>query len=384
MRVLIYSDAFAPRIGGVETVVMSLAAGLASTDRDVRVTLVTATPRGAFDDGALPFRVVRRPGLLGLVRLIRTADVVHIAGPAFAPLLAGLLLRKPVVVEHHGFQAICPNGQLFHQPTQSSCPGHFMAGRHRHCIQCNAATGLHRSLKFWLLTFPRRWLCTRVRSNITPTQWLSTLLKLPRITMIYHGLPDDSYTDVSRISSPRNTFTFVGRLVSTKGAQTLLHAVHQLSLEGVHCRLKVIGDGPDGEVLRQQAASLGLEDAVEFLGFLSSDALEDCLAESMAVVIPSLAGEVFGMVAAESMSRSKVLIVSDLGALREVVADAGLSFVAGDSTGLARQMKRVMDDAVLFSRLGDAARKRASEQFSLDNMLLQHLQLYREATRCDA
>ena len=93
--------------------------------------------------------MVRQPSLRELTRLIRAADVVHLAGPAFLPLLAALLLRKPVVVEHHGFQTICPNGQLFYEPTQQPCPGHFMAGRHGECIRCNARNGLLRSFIMW-------------------------------------------------------------------------------------------------------------------------------------------------------------------------------------------------------------------------------------------
>lgn len=194
MRILIYTHAFAPMIGGVETVVMSLAKGLAgwkSADASAaaQVTVVTRTPRGGFDDASLPFQVVREPSLRQLLRHIRAADVVHLVGPAFLPMLLGLLLRKPVAVEHHGFQVICPNGQLLYEPTQTPCPGHFMAGRHGQCFRCNAHAGMLESLKLWAFTFPRRWLCTRVQRNITPTNWLCTLLRLPRMTTIHHGLP---------------------------------------------------------------------------------------------------------------------------------------------------------------------------------------------------
>ena len=149
MKLLIYSHAFAPMIGGVETVVMSLAMGLSSlgsSDGRVRpsVTVVTPTPRGVFDDESLPFRVIRRPSFPHLISLIRTADVVHLAGPSFLPLLLGWFFRKPVVVEHHGFHTICPNGQLLYEPTQSPCPGHFMARRHGECLRCNMRSGVAR------------------------------------------------------------------------------------------------------------------------------------------------------------------------------------------------------------------------------------------------
>lgn len=123
VKVLIYSQAFPPQTGGVERIVMSLARGLARLVRGERghpleVTVATLTPAGEMDDSQLPFRVVRRPRLDRLVMLLQAADVVHLAGPALLPLFLGWLMRKRLVVEHHGFQTICPNGQLFMSRTR--------------------------------------------------------------------------------------------------------------------------------------------------------------------------------------------------------------------------------------------------------------------------
>jgi glycosyltransferase involved in cell wall biosynthesis len=146
MKLLIYSHFFAPSVGGVETLVLSLARGLAGLstaggDPEFAVTLATQTPAGEFDDASLPFRVLRRPNLNHLWDCIRASDVVHAAGAALPPILLGLIARKPVVVEHHGFQTICPNGQLLIEPAGTPCPGHFMAGRHGECLRCNAGQG---------------------------------------------------------------------------------------------------------------------------------------------------------------------------------------------------------------------------------------------------
>src|SRR5262249_55416633 len=143
------------------------------------ITLVTETPAGDFCDCDLPFRVIRSPGLIRLHRLIRKSDVVHLAGPALIPLILGYILRKPLVVEHHGFQTICPNGGLFFEPSSAPCPGHFMPARHALCLRCNAAQGWLPSGKLWLLTFLRRFLCKRVAANIAPTRWLGEQISLP-------------------------------------------------------------------------------------------------------------------------------------------------------------------------------------------------------------
>ena len=193
MKLLIYSHFFAPSVGGVETLVLSLARGLAglrlpSGDPEFEITLATQTPAEEFDDTSLPFRIVRQPNLIHLWDLVRASEVVHVAGPALAPVFLGLLGRKPVVVEHHGFQTICPNGQLLIEPAGIPCPGHFMAGRHGECLRCNAGQGWLVSRKLWLLTFVRRFLCRQVASNITPTAWLGGLVELPRVVAVPHGL----------------------------------------------------------------------------------------------------------------------------------------------------------------------------------------------------
>jgi glycogen synthase len=387
-RILIYTHAFAPNIGGVETVVMSLAAGLSRLgggdgSASVKVTVVTSTPREGFSDSSLPFRVVRRPGVVRLIRLIRAADVVHLAGPCFLPLLVGVILRKPVVVEHHGFQTICPNGQLFHEPTGTPCPGHFMARRYGECVRCNAKTGLLRSLRLCLATFPRRWLCARAKTNITPTTWLGELLQLPRSATIYHAVSRDGGSEYRGASPPHSTFAFVGRLVSTKGVPTLLEAAQQLRTEGLSYRIKVIGDGPDRKTLQEQAAARGLGDFVQFLGYVPADRVEEHLADTGTIVMPSLAGEVFGMVAAEGMSLGKLVIASDRGAMREVVGDTGLLFVPGDARALAECMKKALQNPTLVHQLGQKAHKRASTEFDVQCMLRRHLDVYYEVAACD-
>ncbi len=381
MRVLIYSHAFLPKVGGTETIVMLLAQGLArhaklSPSTPLELTLVTPTPAEGVNDSDLPFRVVRQPTLMALVRLLRRADIIHLAGPVLVPMMVGLLLRKPIVIEHHGFQAACPNGQLLYEPTQTLCPGHFMAKRYRECIRCNGAYGKLQSLKMWLLTFPRRWLCQRVSANILPTDWLAAVLQLPRPITIHHGLAPLKDGQASHTAPTVPTFAFLGRLVSSKGARVLLEAAQQLKAMGHVFQIKVIGEGPEREALETLAQGLGIKDCIHFLGYVSNEQLEQSLSDTLALVLPSLAGEVFGLVVVENMWRGRTLIVSDIGSLREVVGDAGLVFPAGDVSTLVHCMQRVMERPDFAASLGSAARVRAMQLFTQDSMIERHISLY--------
>lgn len=383
MKILIYVHSWAPTIGGVETITRALAAGLAGLSRksdSVQVTLATQTPADRTTDTSLPFRVVREPGLSELMRLMRDADVIHVAGPALVPLVLGRLLGKPLVVEHHGFQSICPNGQMLYEPTHTRCPGHFMAGRHRECLRCNAGEGKLRSFRMWALTFPRRWLCRKVASNIIPTSWLATQLQLPRMETVHHGLPETAArADPRPADAP--TLAFLGRLVSTKGVQILLEAAQRLKSQGLRFRLKIIGDGPDRESLEAFAREHQLDGEVMFLGSLPAEAIEKELQQADTILMPSLGGEVFGLVALENMLRGKLLIVSDIGALAEVVGDAGLTCSTGDVEAWASRLAQVIRNPGLRAELGRKARERALQSFSPEQMIAGHLRLYQELAK---
>jgi glycosyltransferase involved in cell wall biosynthesis len=390
MRLLFYSPTFAPKVGGMETIVLSIANGLAELRTpdglpEFEITFVTPTAAGEFDDRALPFRVIRQPGIRQLRRLIGSTDVLHMAGPVFVPLLLGLLARKPAIVEHHGFQTVCPTGQLLIEPAGEPCPGHFMAGRYSKCLRCNRDGNWRRSFLQWASTFFRRWFCKHIDRNIMPTEWLAGVLKLPRAITIPHGLEVHSADDRlaplvvpgGQISRP-SAIVYQGRLVSSKGISVLLEAAGLLRARERRFELIVIGDGPERPALERRAQELGLSSQIRFAGRLGSSQLEATLKQAGIVVMPSLAGEVFGLVTAENMARGLAVVASDVGSLSEVLGDAGLTFRVGDAQDLARQLERLLEDAAFASSLGARARQRIFESFSRAQMVAAHARVYRD------
>lgn len=380
MNVLIYTKWFFPVPGGTQTVVRDLANGISNrrfADKNggtLRVVVVTETNAVAVEQDSYPFEVVRCPVFLQLFKLMRKADVIHLAGPVFLPLIAGLLLRKPIVIEHHGFQTVCPNGLLFFEPKGCECPGHFMAKRYRNCFECNRVTrGAMKSVSLLVTTPLRRWLSNCVRANIAPTQWLAGILKLRRTVTIPHGVPKHAVIDEAVSSS---TFAFQGRLVTAKGIEVLLSAAKLLAAEGLKFRIKIIGDGPELNALR--SSTTDLNGRVEFLGHIPEQELESALSDVSAVIMPSLGGEVFGLVAAENMARGKLLIVSSIGALEEVVGDSGLVFETGNAEELASRMRQMLADPQRTHALGGAARRRATNVFQSDLMIERHMDLYKD------
>jgi len=386
VKLLIYSHYFAPSIGGVETIVGSLSDGLAERRTpaggpEFEVTLITQTPAGSFDDKTLPFAIVRNPGFARLFRLIRASDVVHLAGPSLIPLALALLLRTPVIVEHHGYQAICPNGLLFLQPQRIVCPGHFQAGRYLDCIRCQShKMPVAKAVQTVLLTGVRNGLCRMASVNIAITHHVLERHGLPRSEVVYYGIRDAPLLPekISSASPPasRLSIAFVGRFVEEKGLHILLEAARKLRDMGREFDLLLVGDGPERASLESRIAALSLSSCVRITGFVSGEALRENLRGINAVVMPSIWEETAGLAAIEQMMRGGLVIASAIGGLREVVGDAGLTCRPGDAESLAQCILRVLDDLSLIEKYGRPARARASSIFGRDRMLEAHAQIY--------
>src|ERR1700688_212558 len=384
MNLLIYSHYFAPSVGGVESIVQSLADGLAELrtvngDREFNVTLVTETTAGGYDDTKFPFRVVRRPGAIRLWQLVRAADVIHSAGPAFLPMVLAWLSRKRFVVEHHGYQATCPNGLFVHQPDRAICRGYFQATRYGECFNClrSEFSSGWTAAKLLAFMFPRNWLSRVATTNIAVTMHVDRRQKLPRTTVVYHGI-EDPLSNPDRSSSPQKLrIAYVGRLVPEKGIPVLLEGGKILKAEGHDFEIRIIGDGSERPQLEELIRRDNLEPFTSITGFLTGDAFAHALRDISVVVMPSTCEETAGLAAIEQMMDGHLVIAADIGGLTEVVGDSGLKFAPGNAASLADCLRSVIENPALIGSFGEKARGRALQLFQRSKMVAEHVQIYR-------
>ncbi len=355
-----------------------LASGLASGPVPDTVVLISPTPAVDTSDDLLPFRVLRAPGLRQLWQLIGRADVVQLAGPVLIPMLMARVRGRVVVVEHHAYQASCPNGLLWHVPTQSVCPGHYAAGRYHECLSCNRPTyGSLISLRMVLSTFVRQWLARGVAVNVAVSEYVRKRMALPRSLTILHGVPS---VNIAPTASPSigapHVFVFIGRLVAEKGLVLLLEAFRALRARDPLVELRVIGDGPERPRLEALVHAWSLEHAVCFTGWLEGAPLESALLDVLAVVVPSLWEESAGLVAVEQMLRGRLVIAANTGGLSEIVDGGGWLFECGNVESLTACLDRAIRDPRAVAESRTVARHRATTLFARDRMVDEHRALY--------
>ena len=378
-NLLIYSGTFWPAVGGVETYSRLLAEGM-STDPRFQITVVTESPHsGLAPDWKFP--VVRRPGLRRLWQLIRAAGVVHMAGPSLAPMALAILAGKPFVIEHHGYQAICPNGLLLNKSHGGVCTEAFRERRYDECRRCvQADRGVLRAWVQIALTLLRRGMCRRAFAHVAISDHVRKRHDLIGMRLIYYGVPDPAPQDGALDQGDKQVhFGYVGRFVEEKGLPLLVEAAGKLKAKGVPHRLSFIGDGPLKEALRAQADAAGLNGDVRFTGFLEGTALRRATEEVDVVVMPSVWEETAGLSAMEQMMRGRVVLAADIGGLGEVVGDGGVKFRPFDSEDLAQKMMDLTQPEFR-SSVGQAARIRAARMFRLERMVDQHKALLEEAS----
>jgi glycosyltransferase involved in cell wall biosynthesis len=292
------------------------------------------------------------------------------------------LARRPFIIEHHGYQAICPNGLLLNKTQGGVCAEAFRNKKYEECRRCvQADRGAVRALMQLILTFIRRWLCRRAYAHVAVSDHVRKRHDLRGMRVIYHGVPDPpaaAKTGAPEGGDGEVHFGYVGRLVEEKGLPLLVDAAGRLKANGVRHRLSFVGDGPLRDTLRAQAEAAGLNGDVRFTGFLEGAALARELADLDVVVMPSVWEETAGLAAMEQMMRGRVVLVADIGGLGEVVGEGGVKFRPFDSDDLARKMVDLTDPGFR-SAAGKRARERAARLFGLERMVNQHKAVLKEA-----
>jgi len=166
---------------------------------------------------------------------------------------------------------------------------------------------------------------------------------------------------------PEPTLLYLGRLKRYKCIDLLLRAVASLAQRGTSCRLLVAGRGNDRARLEALRDTLGLEDEVEFLGFVSEEKKRELLRKSWINLLTSVK-EGWGISNLEAAACGTPTIASDVPGTRDSVVDGqtGLLVPHGDVETLTRRIEELITDEGKRMRLGAGARAFA-ENFSWDD-----------------
>jgi glycosyltransferase involved in cell wall biosynthesis len=174
---------------------------------------------------------------------------------------------------------------------------------------------------------------------------------------------------------------FVGRLDDQKGIDVLLEAWRRL--QG-RAELRLVGAGWKEGEYRGLARRLGLSGVI-FEGHVPRDRLPELLAQAQLLVLPSRY-ENLPLSLLEAMSCALPVVATRVGGIPELVAhgETGLLVPPDDPDALAAALGRLVDDAPLARRLGDAARRTVESTYSWEAVGTRLAALYEEVRRAES
>ena len=197
--------------------------------------------------------------------------------------------------------------------------------------------------------------------------------------MIFNGTERRIDNGEVTVSLKKNSLFDIAGLSDWKNIQILIEALHIIvnvkNRKDVY--LYVAGDGPMRESLEKLIDSYQLKNHVFLLGYQSNvgKLLNDC-----DVFVHSAYAEGFGIVIPEAMLAKKPIIVSNAGALPELIMheESGLIVDPFKAEEWSNAILRIIDDSVLSEKLALNAVKRAKQEFTKDVYVKNYETVYRE------
>jgi glycosyltransferase involved in cell wall biosynthesis len=186
-----------------------------------------------------------------------------------------------------------------------------------------------------------------------------------RVRVIPLGV-DDGFRPPTTPRVPGRIVAMASADAPMKGIATLLEAFAKLRTEREDLHLLLVSKPQPGGQTHQIVDRLAIAEHVRFVHGVSDAELVEIMGSAEVACVPSLY-EGFSLPTAELMACGTPLVVSDAGAIPEVVGPDGLCadlVVPGDVGALARALDALLDDAERRERYGAAGRARVDELFS--------------------
>jgi glycosyltransferase involved in cell wall biosynthesis len=309
-------------------------------------------------------------------------DVVHVHNffPRFSPSIyyACRDRRIPIVQTLHNYRLLCAGAELYRDgKVCEECLDHGVLRGVQH--GCYQGSRLGTAVLTVMVDVHRR---ARTWSDLV--NCYIALTEFSRSKLIAGGLPAERIRVKPNFVLPDpgakralgEYGLFVGRLVKSKGVETLLNAAQAAS----SVPLQIVGDGPCRELIenRKQAGELS---SLTYRGRLPRSETLGAMKGARFLVFPSEWYEGFPVTIAEAFACALPVVGSRLGAMQEIIADGitGLHFNAGDADDLQRKMQWAWEHPAEMQEMGKRARLEFEKKYTAERNIAMLEEIYESA-----
>jgi len=360
VKILVPTADYPPIEGGIATVTLNAARELSALGHDVTVIAPAFDGMTAFDAGE-PYEVVRYRGYgLGWLRFVpmfmatwpqtRATELIlgiNIAYGGVIGWMGRLRWGLPYVAFGYAYE--------FLKFPAWSPPAALLRAAYRRARVVVAISGFTRD--------------ALLRFGVTPE----------RIETIFPGAPAARAVQPHEIQQLKQRLSLnghrvilsAGRMMPRKGHATLVRALPRVLERHPETVLVCAGRGPAQHDVERAVRELSLQDHVRLPGKVSDDDLAALYAMCDVFALPAGEGargqvEGFGLVYAEAGAYGKPVVAGRSGGTVDAVRDGetGLLVAPEDPEASAGAILRLLDDAELSRRMGDAGRERVATELN--------------------
>ena len=148
---------------------------------------------------------------------------------------------------------------------------------------------------------------------------------------------------------------FVGRLAEEKNVKFLIDNQKELIKHNKKCKLMIIGDGPDIDLLRKQVRELDIENNVIFTGKIPWEHIHEYY-QVPSVFVSASNTETQGLTLLEAMAAGVPVVALDDDAFRDVIVDDLNGYLFKDDKEYVSSIEKLMDDKKMYNKMSRQAR----------------------------
>ncbi|UOR14986.1 glycosyltransferase family 4 protein [Qipengyuania aquimaris] len=192
-----------------------------------------------------------------------------------------------------------------------------------------------------------------------------------RTVVAWNGITEFG-KDAGQYQRDRNALFTVCRLVERKNIEAGIRALALLRDRGGAFSYRIAGTGPETENIKRAISECGLSDSVTMLGFTEEEDLPGEYCRAAVFLHPQIVAadgadiEGFGITIADAMQFGCVPVAGRNGGPLDFIADGETGYLVdgSDVEGLAQRLESLLGDGETQDRIGDAAKRFASDNLT--------------------
>ena len=362
MNILIKSEVFVPRVGGIENHVYNLAKGLVRNG--YQVTVISP---------AWPNNTSRGLQIMDGICVYRTWNF----GENLLGWLLSTLFSIPRVVSEAKKADILHTHTIF---SMLPCIVGKLIFKKKHVLTLHHSRFLKAAKKKWVRPIFKKMLGNADFVLAASKELEETAIAInPGITSqpLINAIDTNLFKPQPGVLKPKRDEKILicpRRLVEKNGVEYLVRAMPMI-LSEIDAALFLVGDGPLREQLEKLSSELGVSENTHFIGAVENREMPGYLCSADVVILPSLM-EGTPLAGMEALSCGRPVAGSNVGGIPEIVSEeTGVLFEPGNSIDLAQKVVKFLKENDT-KKVWAVNRQKVEKNWSLAQFIELHKEIY--------